>query len=455
MKQNENQFIYESFQRIVNDNKDKRIAIYGTGGYTVYILEHIQQGTIQGLMDPIKEGSVFMGYPVYTVEEAKEIFDLIVIIARESVIPIIYNRIAHLEESGIEIVDMLGRRISLQALNEQIETNPYWNKSLDDLKDQIDRYEYVSFDIFDTIMMRKIMRPTDLFAVIEKKVRCCLGIEVDFERLRTTAERQMNERLISATYDEIYLRFFELSGLPYSDVQKIKQLEFDTEMDFICPRETMVKALQYACDHCKGVCLISDMYYTRVYLEQLLKKCGISGYDKLIISAEERAGKWPSGRLFEIAVERLNIMPTQLLHIGDNPGADIQMAQKIGIHTYHIWSSYEMIVQSKFQGILSKVQTTEDFVAIGIILAYILNDPFALSNDKGTLTLKSVYDVATGANYLLECFFTSDDGQFVKMENGKIRFVKEYIKLCPYDLAWHRLSNQLADELTGSVSENI
>lgn len=360
----------------------KRVVIYGTGAATESLLTNIDQSMICGVMDAQKEGTYFMGLPVYTVEEAKSCADVVVIAARPAVIPIIYDRIKELEKSGIVIVDITGKMASEYGNHRSKEYIDYLEKSFSQLKELIDSHELISFDIFDTLLMRKILRPIDLYGVIEKEICYKLGEKIEYVTTRMLAEKKAEREKLCITYDDIYREFQQLSGLRQEVVRKIQDIELDVEKRFICRRERMMEALQYAMQQNKCVLLISDMYLSKAELEGILEDNGIVGYDALFVSCEENANKWHKGDLFQKVLQRYGVLPRKMLHIGDNPSSDIACAKLFGIDTYHIWSAYEMCVQSDLRQILVNAWTTEDYVLIGLILANVFNNPFAFVEEE-------------------------------------------------------------------------
>ena len=67
------------------------------------------------------------------------------------------------------------------------------------------------------------------------------------------------------------------------------------------------------------------MYLPRRVLDTILAKIGVD-YDYLYISGEEGVTKRTS-ELFAVVLRKLNIKPTQLIHIGDDLNNDINMPQ--------------------------------------------------------------------------------------------------------------------------------
>lgn len=183
------------FANNYEDMKCKRIVLYGLGGNTRRILEEFQGFHIVALMDPEKIGAEYWGLPVISVEEAKEIADAVIIIARDSVLKIIYNRICSLEECGIPIYDIKRNRLKEVFSNtNHYEENPYWKKNLHGLKSEIDKYDIISFDVYDTLIMRRLARSNDIFELVEETVRKRHQIEMDYAYYRTLAEDEENQR---------------------------------------------------------------------------------------------------------------------------------------------------------------------------------------------------------------------------------------------------------------------
>ncbi|MGG4341711.1 HAD family hydrolase [Paenibacillus lautus] len=66
-----------------------------------------------------------------------------------------------------------------------------------------------------------------------------------------------------------------------------------------------------------------------------MDKLGIRGYFDFILVSEEVGVKKPNARIFEMALERLNLPADQCVYVGDHPVKDIEGAGKAGLNT--IW----------------------------------------------------------------------------------------------------------------------
>ncbi len=68
--------------------------------------------------------------------------------------------------------------------------NTKWNGGLEYIKEQIitGDYEYISFDIFDTLICRPLYNPTDLFYMLDKKFEELYKTNISFYKIRIAAE---------------------------------------------------------------------------------------------------------------------------------------------------------------------------------------------------------------------------------------------------------------------------
>lgn len=331
-QEEEKAFLLQEFGHGMLPYSGKRIALYGTGMNTGHILEyckHDDRFRVVALLDAAKEGRMLFGLPVISATEALMRVDVIVIVARYAVVSVIYERIRHLEESGIEIVLADGTKYRERPLNHD---NPYYKLRYEDLLAAIDSHDAISFDIFDTLVCRRCQYPDDA---------------VELARMTGLTPFEMEKRLL-------------------------------------VPRKKMNDALRYAVHAGKAVSLISDMYYNKDMLRELLVHAGVDleGVREILVSCDVGAEKWPDGALF-FHYRKKFPENTKFLHIGDNPAADVSCAEKTGMDAFYIMSTYEMVAQSHFRKLLVNIRTLSDKLVFGLVISEILNDPFSLCADNG------------------------------------------------------------------------
>lgn len=87
---------------------------------------------------------------------------------------------------------------------------------------------------------------------------------------------------------------------------------------------TVFNLLKYAGKH---IIICSDMYLSSEVLNEILHKCGYSGYQNLFVSCECHGNKG-TGDLYDIVQAKLKLKDTQkICHVGDNYPCDIKCAR--------------------------------------------------------------------------------------------------------------------------------
>lgn len=202
------------------------------------------------------------------------------------------------------------------------------------LKTEIDKYKYISFDIFDTLVKRDCYKPTELFHLMEKEIDDEFGIMSSFAYRRVQAEKDTKKKSAAdeITLDEIYANV-DL-GLSRIDMVQIKQREQKLECEFCQWNPFMKPVYEYCRFHDKKILIITDMYLPKNCIESILAKLGIK-YESLFISSEIKKRK-SRGGLFRYALNNLGVNPSEVLHIGDNKKSDFLMPKLLGMHSIHI-----------------------------------------------------------------------------------------------------------------------
>ena len=218
----------------------EKVALYGLGTETErYISTHGEAMSIVGLLDGFRTSGELYGYPIFSLEEAiAQGIAQIIVVARPGSCKVIAKRIGEqCRESGIALFDVRGndllleRKVSYDLNHVQRET-----KAL--LLDKIARAEVVSFDLFDTLIMRKFMEYTDVFAAVDVKLQEQGIIIKDFAKVRLAAEKELS-RMGAPTLEKIYEEILKQSqGCPFS-AEQLAELEWQTDTMSFVTREEM------------------------------------------------------------------------------------------------------------------------------------------------------------------------------------------------------------------------
>ena len=184
---------------------------------------------------------------------------------------------------------------------------------------KIKGYNYISFDIFDTLLRRKVLHPTDVFTIVGEK-----NGDFSFKEKRIKAEIEARQHATGeeVTLDDIYKEL----GKEY---ETYKQDELEVEANQLSANPFLFEAYRYCQSQGKHIIITSDMYLPKVFLQKILHQNGIV-FDHCFVSSEYGVQK-VTGRLFRKELEALHISPSQIIHVGDSVRADAIGAWRAGI----------------------------------------------------------------------------------------------------------------------------
>ncbi|MBL8160196.1 hypothetical protein JNJ66_07125 [Candidatus Saccharibacteria bacterium] len=338
-------------------------------------------------------------------------------------------------------------------------------------KDKIEQADVVSFDIFDTVLIRKVARPTDVFRIVQEYFNAVSPhfITADFAKLRVDAEIEAYKTINpNADIDAIYGIIARRGNYNEAFIEALKRAELDVESILLEPNAAGVKLYKQAREAGKQVVFISDMYLKKSFVKQLLKKNGFDEWDELIVSAEDGVAKHDGtayARLFTLFPD------SNYLHVGDNEHSDIHWAQAYGIDTIHLEQnlkkmSYEtqpvsqtaqggMLYRSSLQSSYS-IEDTQHSMITGIIAGKIAAGGLATHAESigysifGPLLLGYVQWLHTQANTdgVDELYFLARDGAI--MQRAYDEYWRERALPSHYLLASRRLYN--LPKLTGAFA---
>lgn len=234
------------------------------------------------------------------------------------------------------------------------------NMLLDKIKSEIDTHDIVSFDIFDTLLMRPYVKPTDVFKHMEK-----VENSAGFADARIKAEsdaRKKYPQYEDITLDEIYEEIA-------SSYTGMKELEVKWEERVLQPNPQIQKVFEYAKTKGKKIIIVSDMYLTEKDLTRILKVKGYDGFFKLYVSSKYRKMKY-SGNLFREVIQDLKVHPSQIIHFGDNLHSDYNVPQHEGMDAFHTQKPLDLLLE-KDPRVLSFLDEHPDDLNISILLGLV------------------------------------------------------------------------------------
>lgn len=216
---------------------------------------------------------------------------------------------------------------------------------------QLDSLEVVSFDMFDTLLVRRVHDP-DLVKLPVARYISALArrqdIKIDWRQVQKKRD-QIEQALRAKTGEthadheahyptfmqQLLQHIFEDSYGPEL-LQQVTDYELKMENSMLVPRAEMLELLQQVKAVGKKVLVISDMYLPTTHLKVLLEHAGmLSCVDEIHSSADSFKAK-ASGEGYVLIQNQHQIEPAKWLHIGDNMISDGLRASQHGIRAFVI-----------------------------------------------------------------------------------------------------------------------
>lgn len=196
---------------------------------------------------------------------------------------------------------------------------------------ELSKYDVISFDVFDTLILRPFSSPADLFFLLGNE----LGY-MDFKRIRMEMEwkareiKHKKEKHYEVNLEEIYKVLSEETGINAEYAEK-REVELEYEFCFANPyMKEVVTELQRLG---KRIIITSDMYLNTCQIQTLLEECYQSKFDAYYVSCDLGKSKSRGDLYDEVRSREEKICGRQgltFVHVGDNTVADIENSEKHG-----------------------------------------------------------------------------------------------------------------------------
>lgn len=208
-------------------------------------------------------------------------------------------------------------------------------RELDSLLARHPRVKLLSLDCFDTILWRRVAHPADVFHTLQQHpALAALGIDA---RARIRAETQarqlaqLRRQTPEVTLEEIYRAAAD--GLDDATVAALQEAELEAEIQACHALPQAVELLRDAARRRIQVMIVSDTYLREAQLRRLLQATlpadAYAAIGRVVVSCEHGLSK--AGGLFRRLAQRLALPVARMLHVGDNPLADLGPPREAGI----------------------------------------------------------------------------------------------------------------------------
>ena len=380
--------------QLFDNYKNKKIALYGLGTESEKALA-ILDGAFEiiGLLDGFREDGELYGKQIISIDDAvNRGVELIIVVARPGSCKAIAKRIGEIcRENQIALIDIRGKDL-LVTNQVSYDFSHISGVTKADLTERIAQADVVSFDLFDTLVMRQTLSSDDVF----QYVNCRLqekGIFIeDFCRRRLASEKELSKDMaptLTDIYEHVLTKLDDNFVGCNITAKELADLEWNIDFDLLVPRKEVCDIFHMATDSGKSVYVVSDTYYSKLQLNAILERCGITEYTDLLASSDYKTSK--TQKLYGILKNREK--DKKCLHIGDDIVADIENASKWEIETCHIFSALDLLEAVGNLGFADDADLLSDRLKIGMFISKIFNSPFQFETENKRIKVNDAYDV--------------------------------------------------------------
>lgn len=206
--------------------------------------------------------------------------------------------------------------------------------------------EVISFDLFDTLLIRRIHDP-DLVKLPVARYIADLAKQQDIHKgwqtiqtMRDAIEREHRQETAKnfEDHEACYPLFMQellqkVFGSTFDEslLQKVTDYELAMENAMLVPRQALVDWMKELSLAGKRIFVISDIYLPSSHLQKLLQYAGLDQYIEQVVSSADTFLAKASGKAYALLAQKFSLSYESWLHIGDNRMADGVRAAEAGI----------------------------------------------------------------------------------------------------------------------------
>ncbi len=207
-------------------------------------------------------------------------------------------------------------------------------------------FETISFDLFDTLLIRRIHDPDLVKLPVARYISSMArkyGISKSWQavqKIRDDIEKKQRDQTGTKFIDHeaCYPVFMEqtlkeiFADQYHNDLlQDVTRYELEMESRMLVPRKLFVNWLEELQAQNKRIFIISDVYLPADHLKVLVEKAGMLTLVEDVISSADTFLAKASGKAFPLVQNKFNLDASTWLHIGDNPISDGLRPAELGI----------------------------------------------------------------------------------------------------------------------------
>ena len=226
-------------------------------------------------------------------------------------------------------------------------------------------YDTVTFDLFDTLFIRRIHNPDMLKPAVARFISKlahqyhekgwtwesihALRSQFESEQRQETAKSYVDHEARYPDFMKKVLQKIFKERATDRLLQRVTDYEMSVESAMIVPRSEFVKWIIKLHGRDKTILIISDIYLPSGHLKTLVDRTGLSRYVTDVISSADTFYAKASGKAFPLIQKKYNLNVQRWMHIGDNPISDGVRPAEYGIRSFVLKDSSEKYRKSVAQ----------------------------------------------------------------------------------------------------------
>lgn len=208
-----------------------------------------------------------------------------------------------------------------------------------------------SFDIFDTLISRKVLDPIGIFYYVREKMQQSTlhfpayltkhypavraNAELNVREYYNRSKLERDDERCEISFDEIFDRLNVLYGLTNEQIEHLKKWELEAEYENTIPIQERIDLVKRHIENGDKVILVSDMYLPKDFIVKMLEKSDpVLAELPLYLSSE--LGYQKSHKTLFLEIYRQygpNYNFGKWIHTGDNPRSDRNVPRSLNIKT--------------------------------------------------------------------------------------------------------------------------
>ncbi len=206
--------------------------------------------------------------------------------------------------------------------------------------------------------------PVHINSINEVKQWTCKKINIEntiFDEAFIKAKKYIHIQLENTASSHNRLLYFQtvceiLHINPFNFAMKMYNLYWDTFLENIQLFDGVISFFECAKKQNIKICYVTDLTVHIQYRK--IEKLGLSNYHHSIVTSEEAGIEKPDAKMFQLALNKLELKENEVVMIGDSYEKDIVSANNLGIHA--IWLNQD----NKIKPLIRDITEIKQFIEV-------------------------------------------------------------------------------------------